>query len=767
MMFHKHNLIGRKNKKHPKPKATSKRRISKAVVETLETRQLMSSAAIIDGTLTITGDTHRDNDLSVRLTNDGETLQVQTNGKTRTFARSEVDGIKIVGSEKADLVNVDLRLTMPMDVQTFGGNDVVIATDQSLAHDGDIRYDASLKKNVVVNASDGPRITSFTLIDADSDQVIAEYENLGDGMTVNLASLPTRNLNIRANVADDRGGSVVFEFDGGTQLENIAHYTMAGNDGNDYYAWNPETGEFKLSATAYSHDNASGAIGATKTITLNFTDGGARAHDVQPNRNAGPDDTGEVGAPVPVITAIAKRVQAGHSIHVNALATNFKSGDALSAKYEWNFGDNDSKWNNLVGWNGSHVYDNAGTYTITLRVTNSAGKVATTTTTVTIAESTRRVIYVSNDGSDSNSGVSPNRALRSFDKAISMASSDTEILFNRGDRFTTERGGRVSGRNVVIGAYGAGARPLVRYTGPAGYHKIISVTGTAWDVSISGLAFDMKFTDMEKKNRPDAIGANGVNLTVRDNEFVNIGYAINANNDPRGMLVVDNIAPRAEAIRSYFVWADGSDISIVGNKVANSTREHNIRVSGANRVLIAHNDMTNSTGKVSGDKTPKGTLTIQKGSFVYVSRNKLTDGPVSVGPLGDGDGLRSPNDRFSWAVIEDNEFDTRMQVDHGASHVMIRGNVFAETNRSPVEIEGWNSVYRRGTSDVRVVDNLALSSGRVFVKLVGGTVTGLKQSDNGFAASVADDTPWAEEGFSSPTQWQAISTIYSATLKAA
>lgn len=776
MKFIKDNLTKRANKKQAKRKA-NRRRIDKAVVETLETRQLMSSSALIDGTLTLSGDANQNNHMSVHLMEDGQTVQVKTGRKTRTFELADVEAIKIVGGRKSEVIDVDPRLTMPLDIRTFDGNDVVMTGGPAdrVAHNGDVQYDEEQGKNIVVNATAGPRIASFTLINADTDEVIAEFENLGDGMTVNLATLPTKNLNIRANVADGRG-SVFFEFSGGTHLENVCHYTLAGNNGDDFHAWTPSTGEFKLSATPYSHDNRWGVEGVTKTITLNFTDStGSVQHDEpapqpepapepqpepQPAPNPAPDDTGEVGAPVPVITTISKTVQAGHSIHVNALATNFKSGDAISAKYEWNFGDEEGKWNTLAGWNAAHVYDRPGTYTITLRVTNAAGKVATTTTNVTIAESTRRVIYVSNDGSDSSSGTSPKAAVKSFAKAMSMATSNTEILFNRGDRWNLDYGAKLTGRNIVIGSYGTGSRPVLKYTGDAGYKKIIALSSTSQDVTIRGLAFDMRFTDLEKKERPDAIGAQGTNITIRDNEFINIGYAVNAAGSPRGLMVVDNVAPRDEAIRSYFVWASGSDFSIVGNTIANSTREHNIRVVGVDRILIAHNDLTNTHNKVSGDDTLKGTLTIHKGSYVYVSRNKLNDGTLAIGPLGDNDGLKSIGDRWNWAVVEDNEINTRLHIDHGASHVMVRNNVFSDVDRSPIDVEGWNATYRRGVSDVRIENNLALATDEDFVTMSEGDVDGLKQSNNRFVSSVSDKTLWADADESSPTQWQALSTIY-------
>ncbi len=63
-------------------------------------------------------------------------------------------------------------------------------------------------------------------------------------------------------------------------------------------------------------------------------------------------------------------------------------------------------------------------------------------------------------------------------------------------------------------------------------------------------------------------------------------------------------------------------------------------------------------------------------------------------------------------------------------------------------------------SDVRIEDNLAVNSGRSFVRLM-GDVEGLKQSSNDFVSSVAGKTLWAEDGVATPTQWQAVSTIFS------
>ena len=56
-------------------------------------------------------------------------------------------------------------------------------------------------------------VVSFTLINADTDSPIPGYDPLPNGATLNLATLPTRRLNIRANTSPSTIGSVRFGYD--------------------------------------------------------------------------------------------------------------------------------------------------------------------------------------------------------------------------------------------------------------------------------------------------------------------------------------------------------------------------------------------------------------------------------------------------------------------------------------------------------------------------------------------------------------------------
>jgi glucose/arabinose dehydrogenase len=117
-------------------------------------------------------------------------------------------------------------------------------------------------------------VTSFTLINADTDQPISGYDPISSGANLNLAVLPTRNLNIRANTSPSAVGSVRFGLDGNPAYatDNTAPYALAGDNGADYIAWTPAVGSHSLTATPYSGADGSGTAGTAKTLSFNVTD---------------------------------------------------------------------------------------------------------------------------------------------------------------------------------------------------------------------------------------------------------------------------------------------------------------------------------------------------------------------------------------------------------------------------------------------------------------------------------------------------------------
>ena len=111
------------------------------------------------------------------------------------------------------------------------------------------------------------KVTSLTLINAETGKPVAGFDPIPDGATLNLSTLPTRRLNIRANTSPSRVGSVRFVLDGQSyQLENNAPYALAGNRGSTYYAWTPSVGSHTLRVTPYSASGGKGSAGTAKTV---------------------------------------------------------------------------------------------------------------------------------------------------------------------------------------------------------------------------------------------------------------------------------------------------------------------------------------------------------------------------------------------------------------------------------------------------------------------------------------------------------------------
>jgi pectate lyase len=117
-------------------------------------------------------------------------------------------------------------------------------------------------------------VVSFTLMNADTDQPIAAFNPLTDGATLNLATLPTRNLNIRANTSPVTVGSVHFGLDATAnhRTDSSPPYALAGNNSGDYYAWRPSLGKHTVTATPYTRSSRRGSAGTGLTVTFNVID---------------------------------------------------------------------------------------------------------------------------------------------------------------------------------------------------------------------------------------------------------------------------------------------------------------------------------------------------------------------------------------------------------------------------------------------------------------------------------------------------------------
>lgn len=384
-------------------------------------------------------------------------------------------------------------------------------------------------------------------------------------------------------------------------------------------------------------------------------------------------------------TPFGTSLMAQSGLHVNAVSSTVRVGTPLTAKYAWDFGDPKGRFNTYEGFNAAHVYTTAGTYTVRLTVTDETGRSASTSRVVSVTADTRKKVFVSRSGSDANDGSSESRAVATPQRALQVAGSNVTVLLRRGDMWDMTGAMSVSGSNVVVGAYGSGNAPVLRRASST-LGELIAVQSTARDVSVQDLAFDSNTpTDREKNGAARGVKVIGTNVVVRNCLFTNVSDAVNGEQSPRGVLLQDNVAPTDTSVRSYFSWVQGSDWVFLGNTAPNSTREHIVRVGGADRINAQFNTFANKDLTTAGDTRDiaKGIFTLQVGSYMFVANNDMKWGPVGVGPLGGVDGAKTPSASTSMVVYKSNVlYGASANVSPGARDVLFVDNVITSNGGS-------------------------------------------------------------------------------------
>lgn len=428
-------------------------------------------------------------------------------------------------------------------------------------------------------------------------------------------------------------------------------------------------------------------------------------------------------------------------VHVHGLRVPLAAGTPLTARYAWDFGDERGKYDRLVGFNAAHVYDRPGRYAITLTVTDEAGATQRFTAGLYVEGDHRPRVYVAADGSDANAGTAAEAPVRSPALAFKKLQAGGAVLFKAGGSYAVQDTLKAAQSDTVIGRYGDGPDPrlVLSYSADGHASGMIALGGDTNGVTIEHLAFRTPYAAKDPagpapKVGIDAVMARGRNLTVRDCAFDDVDTAINANGDPVGLLVEDCVAATPTSLRAYLVWGQGADHVYLGNRVANSTREHCIRMSGISRVLIAGNDLTNADRR-PGDKDDysKGDVEVHNGSYAYVVWNRATGGPIRVGPLGMNEPFTTATE---WVVIDGNEVRRAgILAVPGSHHVMVRNNVVRGDNQHAIQVEGPSDGGKRFCADLTFANNTVVDDGPYGSLLkLWGHADGVRLVDNLFVA---------------------------------
>ncbi len=703
-------------------------------LESLENRQLMSAGSITfsNGLLTVSGPSDAGSAISVQPINSSTTFTANTgDGHLYVVPRSAVTSIVINGGTGADNIYADTAITVPVTINGNGGNDTVRGgggANTILLGDGNAfvltRGTASYVKtgngNVTLQGSTG----NDTLIGGNG----SNYIDGGPGND----SLTTGNGN---STLMGEAGNDTLVAGNGTDVLN-------GGLGNDSLVTGAGTD------TVYPSAGTNTVVEGSAKTTVDPTDGGVNTITTATGSVVGtpassptptPTSTGTVatgwttyagsaasgGSPQAVIQVQDPAVMTNTGVVVRGLNSVLGAGSPIDANFAWNFGDASGTHNTLEGFNASHVYANPGTYTVTLTVTNVNGKTSTASAQVTIAADTRRAIYVNSvSGNDANNGSTTSLAVRTVARAVQLLGDNTELLFARGQTFNFAAGVGVTWDNVLVGAYGSGAQPVLNFTNPVAGSAFFWTFNTTAQFTVQDVTFTtllgVNFSSVATP--PVAVSAAGYDITVQRCTFAYMSYGVDASGAPVGLNVFDDVSPNADGLDGYFVWGQGSDLVLVGNSAASSVGQHIFRTLDTSEVLVADNDFTNLDGK--------GCIEIQAGSYAWVSGNTVTGGDIRVGPRGGP--TEAVTTVTAYAVIQDNTvINNWIAADAGSEHIMIRNNVIdTSLGKYCIVLTGQDN-YGRQSADIRVFNNTGIESQNVgtFLTCI-GYVNGVQLVDN-------------------------------------
>ena len=157
-------------------------------------------------------------------------------------------------------------------------------------------------------------------------------------------------------------------------------FTGSATGGTAPYAYSWNFGDGSATSATQNPTHSYSAAG-TYTATLTVTDAASPAH------TATSTQTITVSNSTSPLSAAASGNPTSGQIPLTTNFTGSAGGGTPPYSYSWNFGDSGSSSNTSTAQNPSHTYNNAGSYTATLTVSDSASPAHTATSTVAVTAS--------------------------------------------------------------------------------------------------------------------------------------------------------------------------------------------------------------------------------------------------------------------------------------------------------------------------------------------------------------------------------------------
>jgi hypothetical protein len=273
--------------------------------------------------------------------------------------------------------------------------------------------------------------------------------------------------------------------------------------------------------------------------------------------------------------------------------------------------------NEARGFVAAHLYETPGTYSVTLCVADGA-KGACRSTDVVVSDPDKvyrgtRTVCVSNNGDHSGCPAGARRvsSQSDFDAALSAhLRANKRVLFHRGQTFQANSSFRFdqSHRNMIVGAYGSGAKPKIEGSGTALFENTCKGSGQAGPAPVDTRIMDLELHDgasfLQLQDPAEQLTVARVDLTglwgpgsdfgqiYQWRDHINYCETGNSPDAAEQWFLVENDFGRTESGRNITMTAQRS--AALGNTFRGATNSHVVRWQVTRRNVISHNQWLGS-----------------------------------------------------------------------------------------------------------------------------------------------------------------------------
>ncbi len=364
--------------------------------------------------------------------------------------------------------------------------------------------------------------------------------------------------------------------------------------------------------------------------------------------------------------------------------------------YHWDFSDPGARHLSSSGPLAAHVFENPGSYSVQLTVTEPGGNVSTQSRTIVVDDPD--VVFAGSNTicfSNTNSFVGAPAGAQlvttsSFNVGLSYYQAGRRLLFRRGDSFSSSSSYLNQTGAGIIGAFGQGTNPDQRGIYANNPRVVCSGSGP---LNIRGSEFrimDLQFEDPSGATDhvfdADRRLVGGLLLRLKTTGFrvpIMISYDVTRyfGLDPHSQNTIADCHTIAPRINGYYI--SGHQLALVGNKVERCVVSHLVRITYTDGCVVDSNELHDPGPTRLALKLHAHQDTGRHGQFaqrIVIRGNHLKASSGWIMVVGPKD--NASNEALREILIERNlivaEGDATQAIRLNCREVTVRNNVFAD-----------------------------------------------------------------------------------------